>query len=410
MTSKIQRRSLGPVELPKQPGGEPNLNLRSRHHPNYSLNSIQVNPENPRKPDLQRAGITLDCIKDIRKKPVENQPDFETRVSTWIDKNTNLSDEQKDYWHRFLNFSLSILDEGLLQPISIRESQPNIRIATIISGERRFLAHWLIGETSIAALVTQMDDTRASMLSLVENIQREGISLNAMIQGIRQHKDRFELAFTMAEIARITNFSKGSSVGIYHAVHADADHPVHNLIDQGQLTKPYHLKKYFDDINGKVKPEAPASNASPRSNLTAADSDQDNVESVSLTGSSQSARSNLTVEAEEAPNDSLRSNLTVEAEETPNDSFRSNLTEVGDAPMSREGEAADLHLANTQMDNAEERWEPIRNLLASVCRDVLKMNNDEYQKTTAKIKAVGSADELGELMATLAKIHEGETE
>jgi hypothetical protein len=282
----------------------------------------------------------------------------------------------------------------LLQPISIRESQPNIRIATIIAGERRFLAHWLIGETSIAALVTQMDDTRASMLSLVENIQREGISLNAMIQGIRQHKDRFGLAFTMAEVARITNFSKGSSVGIYHAVHADADHPVHNLIDQGQLTKPYHLKKYFDDLNGKVKPESPASKSSPRSNLTAVDSDQNNVESESLTASSQPVRSNLTVEAEEAPNDSLRSNLTV----------------VDDASMNREGETADLHQANTQMDNAEERWEPIRNLLASVCRDVLKMNNDEYQKTTAKIKAVCSADKLDELMAILAKIHEGETE
>jgi hypothetical protein len=394
MTSKIQRRSLGPVELPKQPGGEPNLNRGARHHPNYSLNSIQVNPENPRKPDLQRAGITLDCIKNVRKKPVESQPDFETRVSTWIDKNANLSDEQKDYWHRFLNFSLSILDGGLLQPISIRESQPNIRIATIIAGERRFLAHWLIGETSIAALVTQMDDTRASMLSLVENIQREGISLNAMIQGIRQHKDRFGLAFTMAEVARITNFSKGSSVGIYHAVHADADHPVHNLIDQGQLTKPYHLKKYFDDLNGKVKPESPASKSSPRSNLTAVDSDQNNVESESLTASSQPVRSNLTVEAEEAPNDSLRSNLTV----------------VDDASMNREGETADLHQANTQMDNAEERWEPIRNLLASVCRDVLKMNNYEYQKTTAKIKAVCSADKLDELMAILAKIHEGETE
>ena len=67
--------------------------------------------------------------------------------------------------------SASIVENGLLQPILVREYGEGRY--QIIAGERRFRASKLAGLTEIPAIVLDKDDKNAAQIALIENIQRE---------------------------------------------------------------------------------------------------------------------------------------------------------------------------------------------------------------------------------------------
>jgi ParB family chromosome partitioning protein len=83
----------------------------------------------------------------------------------------------------------SIKSFGVLQPILLRpqaewstvEGKP---IYLVIAGERRFRAAQAAGLTHIPAIVGQVDDETAATMQLVENIQREELSLKDTAAGI----------------------------------------------------------------------------------------------------------------------------------------------------------------------------------------------------------------------------------
>ncbi|MEI6559458.1 MAG: ParB/RepB/Spo0J family partition protein [Rhodospirillaceae bacterium] len=62
----------------------------------------------------------------------------------------------------------SIEQKGLLQPINVRETEPDRFV--IVTGERRYWAFRELGRETIPALVIETDDTQA--LALIENVQR----------------------------------------------------------------------------------------------------------------------------------------------------------------------------------------------------------------------------------------------
>ena len=68
----------------------------------------------------------------------------------------------------------SILTQGLIQPITVRET-PEGRFE-IISGERRYRASKLAGLEKIPAYIREVDDQRSLEMALIENIQRENLN------------------------------------------------------------------------------------------------------------------------------------------------------------------------------------------------------------------------------------------
>ena len=68
----------------------------------------------------------------------------------------------------------SILENGLLQPILVREWGDGRY--QIIAGERRFRASKLAGLSEIPTIVLDKDDRRVAEISLIENIQRENLN------------------------------------------------------------------------------------------------------------------------------------------------------------------------------------------------------------------------------------------
>lgn len=68
----------------------------------------------------------------------------------------------------------SIRVNGLLQPIVVREVEGGYEI---IAGERRYRASILAGFTEIEAIIDSVSDDMMTQLALIENIQREDLSV-----------------------------------------------------------------------------------------------------------------------------------------------------------------------------------------------------------------------------------------
>ena len=70
----------------------------------------------------------------------------------------------------------SIREDGLIEPIVVRQDAGNPGDFEIVAGERRWRAHKLAGLTTIQAYIRDVDDRHARVLTLVENLQRRDLN------------------------------------------------------------------------------------------------------------------------------------------------------------------------------------------------------------------------------------------
>ena len=81
----------------------------------------------------------------------------------------------------------SIKAQGMLQPVLLRPLGDRF---ALIAGERRCRAARLAGFSHVPALIGEADDQRAGILQLVENVQREDLSLLELAAGLRALADQ----------------------------------------------------------------------------------------------------------------------------------------------------------------------------------------------------------------------------
>lgn len=91
----------------------------------------------------------------------------------------------------------SIMENGLLQPILVREYGDGRY--QIIAGERRFRASKLAGLTEIPAIVMERDDKKVAEIALIENVQRE--DLNPIEEALGYRALAAEYDMTQEEIS-----------------------------------------------------------------------------------------------------------------------------------------------------------------------------------------------------------------
>lgn len=118
-----------------------------------------------------------------------------------------ISDIKKGYNPRkhFDNKSLnelaeSIEKDGLLQPIVI-DNQNNL-----ISGERRLRAYKILGKTEIEFVRHLIISENQNILPIIENIQRDDLSIIDLAESIIKLKDEF--GYKQTEIAKLLKKSK----------------------------------------------------------------------------------------------------------------------------------------------------------------------------------------------------------
>lgn len=105
----------------------------------------------------------------------------------------------------------SIRSQGLLQPILCRPVNGRFEV---VAGHRRFLAHRLIGEIKIKALVREMTDDQVMEARAVENDQREDLNPMERARSYKRLRDKF--GFSNREIARKMGRSAGVVDKYFH--------------------------------------------------------------------------------------------------------------------------------------------------------------------------------------------------
>jgi ParB family chromosome partitioning protein len=74
-----------------------------------------------------------------------------------------------------LNLAGSIQNNGLINPITVRDSKEKGKFE-IIAGERRYRAVMILGWLAVPVIIKELDDKSAQAIALVENLQREDLN------------------------------------------------------------------------------------------------------------------------------------------------------------------------------------------------------------------------------------------
>ena len=100
----------------------------------------------------------------------------------------NKKQPRKNFEEReIIELSESIKNQGLIQPIVVREVPGNMY--EIIAGERRWRACQLAGLHSVSCVVMSVDDKSVYEIALIENIQRENLNV---IEEAKAYKNLIE--------------------------------------------------------------------------------------------------------------------------------------------------------------------------------------------------------------------------
>ena len=126
--------------------------------------------------------------------------------------------------------SASIAENGLLQPILVREYGDGRY--QIIAGERRFRASKLAGLTEIPAIVLEKNDKDAAQIALIENIQRE--DLNPLEEALAYKSLAEEYNMTQEELS--TKVGKSRSAIANSVRLLDLPEEILTLVAVGELS------------------------------------------------------------------------------------------------------------------------------------------------------------------------------
>lgn len=124
----------------------------------------------------------------------------------------------------------SVKEKGVLQPILVRRSDSGFEI---IAGERRFRAAKALSLDKIPAIIKDVKDDDALVISLVENIQREGLNPIEEAHAFQQLIDKFN--FIQDNIAKALGKDKATVSNILRLLKLPEDIQRHIAKDEISL-------------------------------------------------------------------------------------------------------------------------------------------------------------------------------
>jgi ParB family chromosome partitioning protein len=126
--------------------------------------------------------------------------------------------------------SESIKNQGLIQPIVVRETPGNMY--EIIAGERRWRACQLAGLHSVNCVVMSVDDKSVYELALIENIQRENLNV---VEEAKAYKNLIESnGIKNEELSKKIGKSSSHISNLIRIL--DLDDEIHQMIIEGKIS------------------------------------------------------------------------------------------------------------------------------------------------------------------------------
>ena len=126
--------------------------------------------------------------------------------------------------------SNSIKNQGLIQPIAVRETENNMY--EIIAGERRWRACQLAGLHSVECVVMNIAEESVYELALIENIQRENLNV---VEEARAYKNLTQInGLKNEEIAKKLGKSSSHISNLIRILELDEE--IHQMIIDGKIS------------------------------------------------------------------------------------------------------------------------------------------------------------------------------
>jgi ParB family transcriptional regulator, chromosome partitioning protein len=123
----------------------------------------------------------------------------------------------------------SIRAQGVLVPLLVRKARLGYEI---IAGERRWRAARLAGVAKVPVVVVDADDSKAYLLALIENLQREDLSPLEEAEGFRRLVE--DLGQTQEEVARSVGKDRSTVANALRILKLPV--AVRQALDAGELT------------------------------------------------------------------------------------------------------------------------------------------------------------------------------
>lgn len=90
-----------------------------------------------------------------------------------------------------VNLAISIRMNGILQPITVRETPKGYEL---VSGERRLRASRLAGMVAVPCIVIDVNELKSAIYSLIENLQRQNLGYFEEALAIEKIMEQFSLS------------------------------------------------------------------------------------------------------------------------------------------------------------------------------------------------------------------------
>ena len=139
----------------------------------------------------------------------------------------------------------SIESEGLLQPVVVRKILDDYQL---IAGERRWRAHQFLKRDKILARVMTTTEISSASLSLIENLQREG--LNPLEESMGYHSLVSEFGLTQAKVAERVGKSRSYITNTMRFLQLEEE--LRNFLADGKIS-PGHAKVLLGINDPKIR-------------------------------------------------------------------------------------------------------------------------------------------------------------
>lgn len=180
------------------------------------VNYVQCDPENPRKLALSQQQIVAIAQRyplDQKLLQVEDATDWIEDYVALVGQGEQLSGKAIGDLESLVSFAAALKSaDRLLHPIVVWRDESTFHL---IAGERRLLAHILLGESHIAARILEQQYTRAEIdtLQWEENVHRVDMSLWERVDHVKKLLEAEEgiAATSVTKLSKILGRSRAES-------------------------------------------------------------------------------------------------------------------------------------------------------------------------------------------------------
>ena len=128
--------------------------------------------------------------------------------------------------------SMSIKENGIIQPIAVRPNKYEAGKYEIIAGERRWLAAQKAGLNEVPVIILDIDDQKSLEIAIVENVQRQDLNIVEEAKGYQRLNQEF--GYDHDKISKFMSKSRSHISNTIRLLSLPDD--VIGLLEEGKLT------------------------------------------------------------------------------------------------------------------------------------------------------------------------------